>query len=167
MSFDAFEARLHFLQLLRRLNASQQSIQAVVSYAVKYGRRCGEDLWECIMEETAKVSQRRKAERLRNSHVRLWQGSLNARINIFYMLDTLCDPITSANSLPSTSSAGAGPSSGRVAELPYAGFLERDLETLVGCVVPEGKEGMLNLLSAKQVSLLLAEYLGECGVLTA
>lgn len=57
MSFDPFEARLHFLQLLRRLNASQQSIQAVVSYAVKYGRKCGEDLWECIMEESAKVSE--------------------------------------------------------------------------------------------------------------
>lgn len=68
------------------------------------------------------------------------------------MLDTLCDPIVSANSLPSSSSSGAGPSSGRVSELPYAGFLERDMETLVGYVVPEGKEGMLNLLSAKQVS---------------
>lgn len=67
------------------------------------------------------------------------------------MLDTLCDPIVSASSLPSSSSSGAAPSSGRVSELPYAGFLERDMETLVGYVVPEGKEGMLNLLSAKQV----------------
>ncbi|KAJ9107324.1 hypothetical protein QFC21_000774 [Naganishia friedmannii] len=133
MSFDPFEARLHFLQLLRRLNASQQSIQAVVSYAVKYGRKCGEDLWECVMEESVK-------------------GSLNARINIFYMLDTLCDPITSASSLPPPTVASTVMStSSAPTDLPYATFLERDLETLVGLVVPEGKEGMLNLLSAKQV----------------
>lgn len=56
MSFDAFEARLHFLQLLRKLNASQPSIQKVVSYAIKYGSRCGEDLWECITEECSKVA---------------------------------------------------------------------------------------------------------------
>lgn len=55
MSFDPFETRLHFLQLLRKLNASQLSIQKVVGYAVKYGSRCGEDLWECITEECAKV----------------------------------------------------------------------------------------------------------------
>jgi len=56
MSFDPFETRLHFLQLLRKLNASQASIQKVVSYAIKYGSRCGEDLWECITEECSKVS---------------------------------------------------------------------------------------------------------------
>lgn len=56
MSFDPFEARLQFLGLLRKLNASQQSIQTVVSYALKYGRKCGEDLWDCIMEECGKVS---------------------------------------------------------------------------------------------------------------
>ncbi len=55
MSIDPFEARLQFLKLLRSLNASQQSIQAVVRFAVKYGSRCGEDLWECVMEESAKV----------------------------------------------------------------------------------------------------------------
>lgn len=55
MSFDPFEARMQFLQLLRKLNASQQSIQKVVGYAIKYGSKCGEDLWECILEECAKV----------------------------------------------------------------------------------------------------------------
>jgi CTD kinase subunit gamma len=55
MSFDPFEARLQFLGLLRNLNASQQSIQKVVSYALKYGRKCGEDLWDCIVEECGKV----------------------------------------------------------------------------------------------------------------
>jgi hypothetical protein len=55
MSFDPFEARMQFLALLRKLNASQASIQKVVSFAVKYGSRCAEDLWECILEECAKV----------------------------------------------------------------------------------------------------------------
>jgi hypothetical protein len=55
MSFDPFEARMQFLQLLRKLNASQLSIQKVVGYAIKYGSKCGEDLWECILEECAKV----------------------------------------------------------------------------------------------------------------
>jgi CTD kinase subunit gamma len=58
MSFDAFEARLHFLQLVRKLNASVGSIEKVVGYAIRYGSRCGEDLWECITEECTKVSPR-------------------------------------------------------------------------------------------------------------
>lgn len=55
MSLDPFEARLQFLKLLRNLNASQQSIANVVSFAVKYGARCAEDLWECVVEEVPKV----------------------------------------------------------------------------------------------------------------
>ena len=55
MSFDPFETRLHFLQLVRKLNASQASIHKVVAFAIRYGSRCGEDLWECIVEECAKV----------------------------------------------------------------------------------------------------------------
>ena len=55
MSFDAFQARLDFLQLLRKLNASAQSIQKVVGYAIKYGSRCGEDLWECVITECEKA----------------------------------------------------------------------------------------------------------------
>jgi CTD kinase subunit gamma len=57
MSLDPFEARLQFLKHLRTLNASQQSIAKVVSFAVKYGSRCGEDLWECVMDEVGKVSR--------------------------------------------------------------------------------------------------------------
>lgn len=70
---DPFEVRMQFLTLLRRLNASvntflkisdrlwiirsssQQSIQKVVGYALKYFSRCGEDLWDCIVEECQKV----------------------------------------------------------------------------------------------------------------
>jgi CTD kinase subunit gamma len=61
MSLDPFEARLQFLKLVRTLNASQQSIQKVVSFAVKYGAKCGEDLWECVGDEIGKVSRPRRA----------------------------------------------------------------------------------------------------------
>ncbi|RSH89043.1 hypothetical protein EHS25_002705 [Saitozyma podzolica] len=115
MSFDPFETRLHFLQLLRKLNASQLSIQKVVGYAVKYGSRCGEDLWECITEECAK-------------------GSLNTRINILYFLDSLAEASTSL-----------GPQ-----DAPYLDFISRDLGLIVERVVPDTREGVLNLKSAKQ-----------------
>lgn len=78
MSFDAFEARMQFLQLLKKLNASAQSIQKVVGFAVKYGARCGEDLWEVIMDECEKVSWRipccsdPKASRLDTSASIFW-----------------------------------------------------------------------------------------------
>jgi len=35
--------------------SSQHSIQKVVSFAVKYFPPCGEDIWDCIIEETEKV----------------------------------------------------------------------------------------------------------------
>lgn len=55
-SFDPFQARLDFLQLVRKLNASQPSIHKVVAFALRYASRCGEDLWECLVEESGKVS---------------------------------------------------------------------------------------------------------------
>lgn len=55
-SFDPFETRIQFINLLRKLNASQQSIQKVTSFAINYGARCGEDLWECVIEQCNKVS---------------------------------------------------------------------------------------------------------------
>lgn len=61
MSLDPFEARLQFLKLVRTLNASQQSIAKVVSFAVKYGSRCGDDLWEVVMDEVGKVSKRSRS----------------------------------------------------------------------------------------------------------
>ncbi|OCF31950.1 CTD kinase subunit gamma [Kwoniella heveanensis BCC8398] len=116
MSFDPFEARLQFLQLLKKLNASQLSIQKVVSFAIKYGSRCGEDMWECVVEQCGK-------------------GSLNTRINILYFLDTLLEA-----SLP------LGPT-----DAPYPGFVTSNLKELVEKVVPDSREGVLNLRSAKQI----------------
>lgn len=62
------------------------------------------------------------------------QGSLNARINILYFLDSLAEAC-----LPL-----------RHEDAPYLAFLARDLETIVSNVVPKG-EGVLNLRAAKQV----------------
>lgn len=126
MSSDPFEARLQLIQLLRRLTASQQSIQTVVSHAVKYGRKCGPDLWDCVLEECGK-------------------GNLNSRINILYFCDSLCDPKTAIGAAPSVGTSAA-------ARLPYNDLLNRDLIKLIDLVVPQGKAGILNVLSAKQVS---------------
>ena len=124
-SFDPFEARLHFLQLLRKLNASQQSIQKVVVYAIKHSSRAGEDLWDCVIEECAK-------------------GSLNTRINVLYFLDGLCE---ASLALESTASAegSSSTSSG------YLGMVARDLGRIVEGVVPDSREGILNYKAARQI----------------
>ncbi|KAK7206167.1 CTD kinase subunit gamma CTK3-domain-containing protein [Myxozyma melibiosi] len=71
MPLDAFEARLMFTDLLRRLNASVQSATKCAQFAVRNKDLC-EDLYSCIIEE-------------------LDQTSLNSRINILYFLETLCE----------------------------------------------------------------------------
>ena len=38
------------------LLSSQQSIQKVVGFALKFFSQCGEDLWDCIVEDCQKVS---------------------------------------------------------------------------------------------------------------
>jgi len=135
---DPFEVRMHFLNLLKGLNASQQSIGKVVRYALKYFQKCGDDLWECIEEECQK-------------------GTLNTRINILYMLDSLCESSlvaygalqSQSQSHPSTSGAAAAM---QIQKEPfYIGFVRKDLFKLVDMVVPEGREGLANLMSTTQI----------------
>lgn len=64
------------------------------------------------------------------------QGSLNTRINLLYLLDTLLE-----TSLPLP-----------LTDAPYPPLIADNLTEIVKRVVPEG-EGVLNLRSAKQVSL--------------
>lgn len=104
---------MHFLDSLRHLTSTHASIQKTVSYAIKYGPRCADDLWDCLIEECEKAS-------------------LNARLNMLHLLDSLL---------------GAGGGSSSV----YLGHTERDLEKLVDLVVPEVREGVLNLMSTEQV----------------
>jgi CTD kinase subunit gamma len=112
---------MQFLAHLRKLNATQQSIQKVVGFAVRYFPGCGEDLWDCIVEECSK-------------------GSLNSRINILYFLDSLCETCLL---LKSHSTTASGPQ--------YVEFVSRDLHKVVDSVVPKGRTGLPNLTSTKQI----------------
>ncbi|KAG6373838.1 CTD kinase subunit gamma CTK3-domain-containing protein [Boletus reticuloceps] len=128
---DPFEVRMQFLGLLRKLNATQQSIQKVVGYALKYFSKCGEDLWECIIEECQK-------------------GSINHRINILYFLDSLCESSLLAKAhqpIPAESSSHAKQENTSF----YVDYVSRDLRQIVECVVPVGRQGLPNLTSTKQV----------------
>ncbi|RDB20659.1 CTD kinase subunit gamma [Hypsizygus marmoreus] len=118
---DPFEVRMQFLAHLRRLNASQHSIQRVVGFAVKYFPPCGEDLWDCIVEECQK-------------------GSINARINILYFLDSLCETCLLVKSHSSAQDSNL-----------YVNFVARDLGKIVENVVPKGRQGLPNLISTKQI----------------
>jgi CTD kinase subunit gamma len=61
------------------------------------------------------------------------QASLNARINILYFLDSLAD-----------TSLATGPP-----DAPYLPLIERGLARIVAQVVPDTREGLLNLKSAR------------------
>ncbi|KAK0469166.1 CTD kinase subunit gamma CTK3-domain-containing protein [Desarmillaria tabescens] len=125
---DPFEVRIQFLALLRRLNATQQSIHKAVGFAVKYFAPCGEDLWDCIVEECQK-------------------GSINSRINTLYFLDSLCEM-----SLLVKSHAKVVRSN-RPESNQYVDYVARDLGKIVEYVVPSGREGLPNLISTRQVGL--------------
>ncbi|CAO3594286.1 unnamed protein product [Absidia cylindrospora] len=66
---NPFECRLQFISLLKKLNASQQSIQKTAQFAIKH-RPLSEDLYSCLLEEIEKTS-------------------LNTRLNILYVLDCI------------------------------------------------------------------------------
>ncbi|KAF8309366.1 hypothetical protein DL93DRAFT_2158452 [Clavulina sp. PMI_390] len=128
---DPFEVRMQFLSLLRKLDATQLSIQKVVSYALRYFSRCGDDLWECVVEECQK-------------------GSLNMRINLLYLLDNLCEAsLTHQAQISSVSDPSS--SNGQPAPVSYAQYVARDLGKIVQLVVPEARGGLVNLMSARQI----------------
>ncbi|KAI9487210.1 MAG: CTD kinase subunit gamma CTK3-domain-containing protein [Benjaminiella poitrasii] len=66
---DPFECRLHFISLLNKLNATQQSIHKVAIFAMRH-RKLSEDLYNCLLEQLEKAS-------------------LNARLNIIYVFDAI------------------------------------------------------------------------------
>lgn len=75
------------------------------------------------------------------------------RINILYLLDTLCETsLLSKASLGSSTGPSASSSSSSGAF--YVDFVQRDLGKIVSYVVPEGREGLINLMSATQVGLI-------------
>lgn len=68
------------------------------------------------------------------------KGSINSRINILYFLDSLCETCLL---LKSHSSTANGPQ--------YVDLVSRDLQKVVESVVPEGRAGLPNLTSTKQI----------------
>lgn len=129
------QTRIQFLAQLRRLTSAAQSINKVVAFLLKQSvvphpgsrkRPASEsdapkathgesDLWDCIMEELAKAS-------------------INARMNIFYMLDSLLDQ-----------SLALGVET-------YRAFITADLERIVTLTVPtDVRDGVLNRMSTMQV----------------
>ncbi|TEB38058.1 hypothetical protein FA13DRAFT_1681452 [Coprinellus micaceus] len=127
---DPFEVRLQLLELMKRLTASQQSIQRVVGFAIKYFPNCGEDIWECIMDDFEK-------------------GTINARINVLYFLDSLCETCLLVKSKASHRERSS--SSSRRSSNLYVDFVSRDLDKIIDHVVPQGKQGLPNLASTKQI----------------
>ena len=78
------------------------------------------------------------------------QGSINNRINILYFLDTLCE-----TSLLAKSHSDAVSQNGTSSQNSYyVDYVSRDLNKIVESVVPEGRQGLPNLMSTKQVRRL-------------
>ncbi|KAG0258130.1 hypothetical protein BGZ95_005048, partial [Linnemannia exigua] len=114
MEVDPFEARLEFLSLLGKLNASQHSIQKVGNFAMK-NRKLHEDLYNCIIEELEQTK------------------SLNTRMNIFYVLDSICHQ-----------SHKAGFSG-------YIDLIQKNLPKIIECVTPSGPKGNVNVAGTKKI----------------
>lgn len=74
------------------------------------------------------------------------EGSINSRVNILYFLDSLCETCLVAKSHPNSLGV-EGNTNGSF----YVDFVARDLRMIVECVVPEGRQGLPNLTSTKQV----------------
>ncbi|CAD6907304.1 unnamed protein product [Tilletia laevis] len=128
---DPFQIRMDFSSQLRRLSASQQSIQKVVYTMSKHASRASDDLWDCIVREASKAS-------------------LNARLNILFLIDALVTGADGALSADPSSSAAAG-----LSPLVLAAFrplITRDLVSLIDNVVPLTPDGIrLNLASTRAV----------------
>ncbi|SNX81775.1 uncharacterized protein MEPE_00480 [Melanopsichium pennsylvanicum] len=67
---DPFQARLQFIQLLKRLNASLPTIQAALNHLVTHAPALHADLWSCIIDECK-------------------SGSINRRINLLFLIDAI------------------------------------------------------------------------------
>ncbi|KAF4600148.1 hypothetical protein EYR40_007259 [Pleurotus pulmonarius] len=78
-----------------------------------------------------------------------FQGSINSRINILYFLDSLCETCLLVKSHAST--IGYDQQQKSSSSNRYVDFVQRDLSKIVEYVVPEGRQGLPNLSSTKQV----------------
>ena len=110
------------------------------------------------MEECQKVRVRVDVRSRRLTSMCM-QGTLNSRINILYLLDSLCETCLLAKPPTGASTRDTGQSSSS-----YVDFVSRDLTKLVEYVVPDGQHGMPNFMSTVQVrsSSLLHPTTGTC-----
>ncbi|KAE8246851.1 hypothetical protein A4X13_0g5599 [Tilletia indica] len=139
---DPFQIRMDFSSQLRRLSASQQSIQKVLYTMSKHASRASDDLWDCIVREASKAS-------------------LNARLNILFLIDALVTGADNAVSLDVSGGAagggggGSSSSSSGLSPLVLAAFrplITRDLVNLIDNIVPLTPDGVrLNLASTRAV----------------
>jgi CTD kinase subunit gamma len=148
MDFDPFQVRLEFLGLLRRLNATQLSISKVVDYAIRYAAFACDDIWDCIITECCKTS-------------------LNAKLNILFLVDALLlrivDPTgfsSSSTTTGSTSSLSSSQSTVNQAQaaIAYLELVSRDLEKLIlqGIVPSDNWDAVrLNASSTEKVSSVM------------
>lgn len=74
------------------------------------------------------------------------QGSINSRINVLYFLDSLCETSLMVKSHSKSERSRLANANGL-----YIQFVSRDLNRIVESIVPDGKQGLPNLVSAKQV----------------
>lgn len=81
------------------------------------------------------------------------QGSINNRINILYFLDSLCETSLLAKTHPTSQSSDKSSNN-----CFYVDYVSRDLGKIIEYVVPEGRQGLPNLMSTKQVYSLAAHY---------
>ncbi|KPV78260.1 uncharacterized protein RHOBADRAFT_10812, partial [Rhodotorula graminis WP1] len=118
------QVRLQFTSLASRLTSSVASVSKVASFALRHATKCADDIWDCYLDEVS-------------------TATLNARVNLLFLLDSLLDkegPRTAAPPRPPTGT-----------HTSYRELVERDLDTVVKLVVPDSREGVLNWMSTAQV----------------
>lgn len=142
---DPFQIRLECVALLRRLNASQQSIAKVVDYAIRHAPAAADDIWDCIISECSKTT-------------------LNARLNILFLVDALLLQIVDPTGFSASSTSGSSGSSSSQAQITsntaqaattYLTLATRDLQKFItqGVVPLDNWDAVrLNASSTEKVS---------------
>ncbi|GAC95423.1 hypothetical protein PHSY_002999 [Pseudozyma hubeiensis SY62] len=114
---DPFQVRLRFVSTLHRVNASLPTIQKALSYIVEHGPSMHSELWECIIDQFR-------------------SGSINRRINLLFLIDSIFTDETLSSSIRSL----------------FRPYLERDLYTLIDLAVPENRwDAVLNLAAVEKI----------------
>ncbi|KAG4305863.1 hypothetical protein PORY_000773 [Pneumocystis oryctolagi] len=128
MVLDPFEGRLAFLEILKKLTASQQSQIKTAQFALRH-KDLDEDLYNCVLEELELVA----ITFTYNEKSNIFQSSLNSRVNIIYFLETLCD-YSYRNGCDS-----------------YISMIRKDIVKIAKAVAPPGPQGAANVSAVRKV----------------